>query len=373
MPAVKAFALYAALAVLMDFVLQMTAFVALLSLDARRQDSNHCELLCCVKVSTKRPNKPNEGLLLPFMKKYYAPVLLNTYIRIIVMVVFIFMFCASLYLMFNVTVGLDQELAMPKGSYMLDYFQFLYKYFEVGVPVYFVTKRGYNFSSLEGINGVCSSVGCDQFSMTQKIQYATKYPEMSYMGIPANSWVDDFIDWLNPGSRCCRLYTIGPNKGKFCSADKSSFLCGAKCMSTPADGVLRPTTEEFFKYLPHFLGNRPDLQCPKGGLGAYDTAVVRDTSGEIIATRFMAYHTPLTNSQEFTAALLKARELADNITKGMRALPGTSPDFEVFPYTYAPGILLTFIEVLTAIFRPQGTDAVLFKIRPSFCFISHPE
>lgn len=84
MPAVKSFALYAALAVLMDFVLQMTAFVALLSLDARRQDNNRCELFCCVKVSTRRPKKPNEGFLLPFMRKYYAPVLLNRYTRIIV-------------------------------------------------------------------------------------------------------------------------------------------------------------------------------------------------------------------------------------------------------------------------------------------------
>lgn len=88
MPAVKTFALYAALAVLMDFILQMTAFVALLSLDARRQDNNSCELLCCVKVSTQRPNKPNEGLLLPFMRKYYAPVLLHRYTRIIVVTIF---------------------------------------------------------------------------------------------------------------------------------------------------------------------------------------------------------------------------------------------------------------------------------------------
>lgn len=84
MPAVKTFALYAALAVLMDFILQMTAFVALLSLDARRQDSSRCELLCCVTVSSKRPNTPNEGFLLPLMRKYYAPVLLNQYTRVIV-------------------------------------------------------------------------------------------------------------------------------------------------------------------------------------------------------------------------------------------------------------------------------------------------
>lgn len=84
MPAVKSFALYAAMAILLDFALQMTAFVALLSLDCRRQDSNRCELLCCIKVSHQRRNKPSEGFLLPFMKKYYAPALLNRYSRIIV-------------------------------------------------------------------------------------------------------------------------------------------------------------------------------------------------------------------------------------------------------------------------------------------------
>lgn len=51
------------------------------------------------------------------------------------------------------------------------------------------------------------------------------------------------------------------------------------------------------------------------------------------ASRFMAYHTTLTNSQEFTNALRKTRELAYNITMGMRQIPGTAPDFEVFAYT----------------------------------------
>uniref|UniRef100_A0A8C6P3E9 NPC1 like intracellular cholesterol transporter 1 n=1 Tax=Nothobranchius furzeri TaxID=105023 RepID=A0A8C6P3E9_NOTFU len=210
MPAVKAFALYAALAVLMDFVLQMTAFVALLSLDARRQDKNRCEIFCCATVSTQHPNKPNEGFLLPFMRKYYAPFLLHSFTRVAVVRLH-----QKLQLFINHLLGLDQELAMPQGSYMLDYFKYLYKYFEVGVPVYFVTKRGFNFTTVEGMNAICSSVGCDQFSMTQKIRYATEFPERSYLAIPANSWVDDFIDWLNPGSKCCRLYTFGPNNGNF--------------------------------------------------------------------------------------------------------------------------------------------------------------
>ncbi|XP_067087125.1 NPC1-like intracellular cholesterol transporter 1 [Osmerus mordax] len=363
MPAVKSFALYAALAVLLDFILQMTAFVALLSLDARRQDGNRCELACCVTVTTQRPTKPNEGFLLPLMRKYYAPFLLHPVSRVVVMVVFLFMFCSSIYLMFHVTVGLDQELAMPEGSYMLDFFKYLYQYFEVGVPTYFVTTKGFNFNSVAGMNATCSSVGCDPFSLTQKIQYATEYPELSYMEIPANSWVDDFIDWLNPGGGCCRIYTAGPNTGKFCPANETApFACLRKCVKAPSNGILRPTVDEFNRFLPDFLGNRPDLQCPKGGLGAYDKAVVTDpNTGEIIASRFMAYHTPLTTSQEFTAALEKARELAHNITMGMRAIPGTSPDFEVFPYT----VTYVFYEQYLTIV-PEGLFNISLCLLPTF-------
>ncbi|NXA17736.1 NPCL1 protein, partial [Ibidorhyncha struthersii] len=68
--------------------------------------------------------------------------------------------------MLQVPVGLDQELAMPKDSYMLQYFAALNQYLAVGVPTYFVTTGGYNFSSRAGTNGICSSAGCDSRSLT---------------------------------------------------------------------------------------------------------------------------------------------------------------------------------------------------------------
>ncbi|NXT51180.1 NPCL1 protein, partial [Pluvianellus socialis] len=44
----------------------------------------------------------------------------------------------------------------------------------------------------------------------------------------------------------------------------------------------RPTVEEFERFLPWFLHDRPTLQCAKGGLGAYDTAVSMDANGTIL-------------------------------------------------------------------------------------------
>ncbi|XP_069070363.1 NPC1-like intracellular cholesterol transporter 1 [Pleurodeles waltl] len=339
MPAVKTFALNAALAVLLDFLLQMSMFVALVSLDVRREEDNRLDICCCVQLKKKKSKRKKKSFLYSFMKNVYAPVLLNSFTRIVVMLVFMFMFCAGIFFTMKVRVGLNQELSVPQDSYMLKYFSYLNKYFEVGVPTYFVTTGGYNFSTLEGINGICSSVGCDNNSMTQKIQYATDFPDKTYLAIPAASWVDDFIDWLNPTSVCCRQHLFGPDKGQFCPSTSTSLSCIQKCLKSTS-GSVRPSVTEFNKFLPLFLSDLPNLKCPKGGLGAYDNAVrlasnssSTDTSHEIIATRFMAYHTPLKNSLEYTAALKVARELAANITQSARQVPGTDPNFEVFPYT----------------------------------------
>ncbi|NXX99949.1 NPCL1 protein, partial [Centropus bengalensis] len=54
----------------------------------------------------------------------------------------------------------------PQDSYMLQYFAALNQYLAVGVPTYFVTTGGYDFSSPAGTNGICSSAGCDPDSLT---------------------------------------------------------------------------------------------------------------------------------------------------------------------------------------------------------------
>ncbi|OCT86577.1 NPC1-like intracellular cholesterol transporter 1 [Xenopus laevis] len=356
MPAVRTFALNAALAILLDFLLQISMFVALVSLDSKRQEASRYDICCCIKTKSKAPNKKSKGLLVPFMEKVYSPILLHPVSRFIVMVVFIFMFCAGLFFTMHTRVGLNQELSVPLDSYVLDYFAYLNRYLEVGVPTYFVTTAGYNFSNVDGMNGICSSVGCDGNSLTQKVQYATEYPDRSYLAIPATSWVDDFIDWLNPTSDCCRLLV----NGTFCSSTSTLPGCIRKCMKTTT-GALRPTLEEFNKYLPLFLNDYPNLKCPKGGLGAYDNSVKFNDQGDIIATRFMAFQTPLKNSQEYTAALKTARELAANITESLRKVPGTDPNFRVFPYT----ITYVFYEQYLSVVQ-EGLFTMALCLIPTF-------
>ncbi|NXU44315.1 NPCL1 protein, partial [Drymodes brunneopygia] len=54
----------------------------------------------------------------------------------------------------------------PQDSYLLQYFSELNQYLAVGVPTYFVTTSGYNFSWEGGTNAICSSAGCDADSLT---------------------------------------------------------------------------------------------------------------------------------------------------------------------------------------------------------------
>ncbi|KAM9216146.1 NPC1-like intracellular cholesterol transporter 1 [Dugong dugon] len=359
MPAVRTFAMTSGLAVVLDFLLQMMAFGALLSLDSKRQEASRLDVCCCHRAKQAPPPSPREGLLLRFFRQVYVPVLLHQVTRVVVLVLFLALFGVGLYYMFYITVGLNQELALPKDSYLLDYFLFLNRYFEVGVPVYFVTTVGYNFSSMAGMNGICSSAGCDNYSLTQKIQYATEFPEESYLAIPASSWVDDFIDWLTPSS-CCRLYAFGPNKDEFCPSTSSSLSCSKSCIRFTL-GPVRPSVEEFHKYLPRFLSDLPSINCPKGGLAAYSTSVNISLDGEILASRFMAYHTTLKNSQDYTEALRAARALAANITASLRKVPGTDPAFEVFPYTVTNVFYEQYLTIM-----PEGLFMLGLCLVPAF-------
>ncbi|KAM5302751.1 NPC1-like intracellular cholesterol transporter 1 isoform 2-T2 [Glossophaga mutica] len=114
MPAVRTFSLTSGLAVILDFLLQMLAFVALVALDARRQEASRLDGCCCLRAQTPLPPNLSEGLLLRFFRKVYAPFLLHRVTRVVVLLLALALFGACLYFMCHVSVGLDQELALPK-------------------------------------------------------------------------------------------------------------------------------------------------------------------------------------------------------------------------------------------------------------------
>jgi Niemann-Pick C1 protein len=125
MPAVQKFALYAAVSLFINFLLQSSLFLAIFILDIRRVESNRFDVFCCIK-STKKPkesksspkttkeielnltnNKHQTGLH-AFFSEIYAPFLMKDHVRMFVIILFASWLCSSLLVISSIHVGLEQ-------------------------------------------------------------------------------------------------------------------------------------------------------------------------------------------------------------------------------------------------------------------------
>nr|AAB63372.1 NPC1 [Mus musculus] len=328
MPAVHTFSLFAGMAVLIDFLLQITCFVSLLGLDIKRQEKNHLDILCCVRgADDGQGSHASESYLFRFFKNYFAPLLLKDWLRPIVVAVFVGVLSFSVAVVNKVDIGLDQSLSMPNDSYVIANFKSLAQYLHSGPPVYFVLEEGYNYSSRKGQNMVCGGMGCDNDSLVQQIFNAAELDTYTRVGFAPSSWIDDYFDWVSPQSSCCRLYNV---THQFCNASVMDPTC-VRCRPLTPEGKQRPQGKEFMKFLPMFLSDNPNPKCGKGGHAAYGSAVnIVGDDTYIGATYFMTYHTILKTSADYTDAMKKARLIASNITETMRS---KGSDYRVFPYS----------------------------------------
>ncbi|KAG6041724.1 hypothetical protein E4U41_002589 [Claviceps citrina] len=328
MPAVRNFAAYAAGAVFVNALLQMTMFVSFLALNQMRVEDRRCELWPWWQIKKARiyHNGNNsyvgsghvseieeESFLQVFIKNTYAPSLLLRRVKMAVIAVFFGVFAAALALLPMIEFGLDQRVAIPDGSYLIPYFNDLYDYMESGPPVYFVT-RGVNIAQREQQRAVCSRfTSCQRLSLTNTLELERQRPSLSYIASPTASWMDDFFLWLNPVyEQCC------VENGKTCFAGRKP------AWNTTLHGM--PEDDEFVHYLHKFLSSAADDTCPLGGMAAYgDAVVVNQEEKRIEASHFRTAHTPLRSQADFINAYSAARRIASEMTDR------TGQD--VFPYS----------------------------------------
>jgi len=148
MPAVRNFAAYAAGAVFINAVLQVTMFISVLALNQQRVEDGRLDCIPCVKTKqSSGHHMPNgfggapfsgvdeEGWLSRFIRKHYAPTLLGNKVKVVIMTIFLGFFAAGIALLPEVQLGLDQRIALPSDSYLIDYFNDMDDYFEQGAPV----------------------------------------------------------------------------------------------------------------------------------------------------------------------------------------------------------------------------------------------
>ncbi|KAI7740896.1 hypothetical protein M8C21_017477 [Ambrosia artemisiifolia] len=345
MPACRVFSMFAALAIFLDFLLQVTAFVALIILDFRRAEDHRVDCFPCIKISSsladtdQGSDKRKSGLLTRYMKEVHAPILGVWGVKLVVVSVFVALSLASIALCTRIQPGLEQQIVLPRDSYLQGYFNNVSEYLRIGPPLYFVVKN-YNYSSESSqTNQLCSINNCDSNSLLNEISKASLVPKSSYIARPAASWLDDFLVWVSPEAfGCCRKF----NNGTYCPPDDQPPCCSSSDGSCSVNGVCkdcitcfrhsdlqndRPTTTQFKEKLPWFLSALPSADCAKGGHGAYTNSLDLNgfEDGVIRASSFRTYHTPLNKQVDFVNSMRAAREFSSRVSNSLK--------IEVFPYS----------------------------------------
>jgi Niemann-Pick C1 protein len=345
MPAVRNFAIYAAGAVFINAILQVTMFVSFLTLNQIRVEDARADCFPCIQVkaarvhlgssngtaSTRYYEAPEESILQQFIRKRYAPALLGKKVKAVVVVIFTGLCAAGLALLPEVKLGLDQRVAIPDGSYLIPYFNDLYDYLDAGPPVYFVTRE-FNATQRKQQQEVCARfTTCNSFSLANILEQERKRPEVSYIASPTASWIDDFLLWLSPDLDSCCV-----EKGKACFEDRTPAW-NITMSGMPEDG-------EFVDYLGRFLRSPTNDDCPLGGQAAYGNAVVVDNEHDTInASHFRTAHSPLRSQDDFIAAYASARRISEDITR--------ETGVEVFPYS----VFYIFFDQYASIVSLTGT------------------
>ncbi|KAK5136783.1 hypothetical protein LTR08_002079 [Meristemomyces frigidus] len=329
MPAVRNFAAYAAGAVFINALLQITMFVAVLALNQERVEAGRADCVPCLTL--KQGNREGgmvngyggapfsgmeeEGWLSRFVRKHYAPTILGKKVKVVIVTVFLGFFAAGIALLPEVQLGLDQRIAIPRDSYLIEYFDDLYAYFGAGPPVYFVT-RGVNATARARQQELCGRFStCQSFSLANILEQERKRPESSYIADATASWVDDYLGWLNPDLESCCVESDGTT----CFADR------APAWNVSLYGM--PEGREFVDYMQRWLDSPTTQDCPLAGQATYADAVVVDAKHLTTpATHFRTAHTALRSQADFIDAYAAARRIADTINE-------KNPGLDVFPYS----------------------------------------
>jgi len=212
-PAVQWLCLYAVPSVVIDFVYQITFFVALLVLDERRIQNRRMDCCVCIQVTTDEDNNDNDksatestvksGQTLeqtPIMiqltpdserhwadqfMSWYADILLRPTVQMCVLVAYTGLLIGSIYAASTLTQYFDLNDMVPHDSYMRGYYDSL----ETFAP------RRNGISSYAFFRNVDQA---DPEVQQQMLEFVDDLAENGAIaGRPVNFWLRDFLEYSN--------------------------------------------------------------------------------------------------------------------------------------------------------------------------------
>ncbi|EQC31057.1 hypothetical protein SDRG_11243 [Saprolegnia diclina VS20] len=195
-PALESFCIVAALAVVADYVLQITWFAAALAIDARRVRARRYDLMPCMKKPyVLSPDKNRQiraysedfedgetaSVVQSFLDTRWIPTLFSRRTKTLVLGLWLGWLAWSAYAFTQIPMGLEQTLAIPTDFYLHDYFEAQTKYGDAGPPAYIVL-RDVDFTN--GHVQTSTLQLLDNLSLLQP-----------YLGSTISSWLNTFNQW----------------------------------------------------------------------------------------------------------------------------------------------------------------------------------
>lgn len=332
MPAVRNFALYSAGAVTINFILQMTLFISILALDQKRLEEGRVDCAPWIHVGDLVELTGDEHVEYDFsllIRNYYAPWLLKPSNKRKILTFFLAWLGLSLGLLPRIELGLDQRIALPSDSYLIDYFNSVYNYLNVGPPAFFVVKD-LDVTERPKQQQICGKFStCETFSLANILEQEFNRSAVSTIAEPASNWLDDFLTWLNPNlDQCCRFKKSAIGE-EFCSP----FAPPRQCVScyadhSPAYNILMeglPTGVEFMKYFRQWI-TEPSDPCPLGGKAPYSSSISYNLTN-IKSSYLRTSHKPLRSQKDFIVAYKNSLRIVEEVKTH------SSDDLDIFAFS----------------------------------------
>ncbi|TMW54942.1 hypothetical protein Poli38472_014850 [Pythium oligandrum] len=321
MPAVLWFAAFSCVAVAINWVLQMTLLLAIMTFDKRRELKGKYDIVCCVTggpshsepVIMVDPKTPDDGVGMVDSHQYsashffdrcidfYCRILSAPLVKLFVLLAFLAWTCVSIVSIEDLKHGLPQAESMPSDSYMTDYFNTLDEYLATGPPFFFVVEGGYgrnpkafDLYDQNVLAKFCKSKDfCEDFAIPKIMEALANSMNGSVTHIAKGvtySWVDDFWGFSNPDNECCRI----DSKKAYIpiQADNITYTNARKQESTCMATTVPPVPKESFMSLfSMFSTASAGSLCSYGGGSIYrgqfsidqkPIPVVKDDSPQVV-------------------------------------------------------------------------------------------
>ena len=290
-PALQGFCIVAAVAVFVDFLLQITWFVAAVSLDARRVRARRADVAPCVTVSRDVATPETSSFwacvhrgkfVKSFMRRVWAPVLMNPFVKAVVLLAWCGVLAASVLAAGHFKLGLEQDLALPDGSYLTTYFDQQSTLGDAGPPAYIVLQN-VNYShpdALDAIDTVVRGVTA----------------QSDVIEAPVYNWFQAFHSWDAPNTAQAVAHCIDQNT--------------CDCKMPLAHNYSLPQRVRRFLYDIPLNSSCCQSNGYCGGQYAMDVAFLWEVTPdgehvpkEIMHTRLRTQHTPVSNQVDFIRAM----------------------------------------------------------------------